>query len=277
MAAGGKGLNVARVAQALGADVQCAGFVAGYSGRLFMALAERDGLSGVWTSIEGETRSCIIVADRSRRDVSVINERGPQVTAEDWQRLYDDVTQAAAQADAICLSGSLPPGATPEGYTALLRALRDAGKTVWVDTSGASLQAALAVEGIRVKVNHEEAGALVNQRVDGVRAAIRVAQAIQEHTHDVVVLTLGKAGAVMLSDGDCYHARSPEVEAVSSVGSGDAFLAGLVTGYPTSPETGLAQAVAVGAANTLMYGGGRFSMDDYHRLLDATQVERVAG
>lgn len=275
MVAGGKGLNVARVAAALGAEVRCAGFVAGYAGRLFVALAEREGLAGEWTEIDGETRSCVIVADRSQRDVAVINERGPRVSADDWERFCGDVLRAAASAGTVCLCGSLPPGPSPEGYAALLQALVDAGKAVWVDTSGASLEAALGVPGIHVKVNHDEASALVGCAVGDVVSALDAAESIRRRTRGVVALTLGKSGAVMTTGAARYHARSPRVESISAVGSGDAFLAGLVTGFDTSPETGLAQAVAVGAANTLVYGGGRFAMGDYQRLLAAAQVEQV--
>jgi len=274
VAAGGKGLNAARAMRALGGDPVCAGFLGGHSGRLLAELAEHESLRCVWTWIEGETRTCVIVVDPEDGEATVINEPGPAVAADDWARLQADVLRASARADCVCLSGSLPPGASPNMLADLLRALRAAGQHVWVDMSGAALRAALTVEEVGLKVNSAEVGAVLDRAVAGVEAACEAACALRQRGAGPVVLTLGELGAVMATDSGAWWARPPAVNVLSAVGSGDVFLAGLVTALAAnaSPAEALRQAVAAGAANALSAGGGRFALDDFQALLAATQI-----
>ena len=249
VAAGGKGLNVARVAHTLGGTVTCAGFLGGHSGRLLADLAEQAGLAGAWTWIDGETRTCVIVVEPNGHDATVFNENGPPVTPSDWRRLHAQASEAAQSADVICLSGSLPPGSDPRDYADLLAALRPIGRPIWADTSGAALAAALTVAGIGIKVNGEEAGAI-----------------------------LGAAGAVLAGAGGSWHAQPPPVRIISTVGSGDAFLAGLAVGLTQAapPAEALRRAVAAGSANALSIGGGTIDRAQYDDLVARTTISVIA-
>jgi 1-phosphofructokinase family hexose kinase len=275
VAAGGKGMNVARVIRALGGQVRCAAFIAGYTGQLFAHLAQQEGLLGDWVSIDGETRCCIIVADRSAGDVSVLNEPGPAVTRANWLAMRDRLRGTSAEADTICFSGSLPPGTPLDVFTEVLSELRQQGKTVWVDTSGEPLRAALTVPGIHVKVNHEEASAVLDTPVRNLEDAGAAARQFTARTGGTVVLTLGKAGAVMSVGEKVLGAVPPQVKAISSVASGDSFLAGLLVGMMQSPEQALRCAVAAGTANALSYGGGQFAMEDYNRILERVEMREL--
>ena len=91
-------------------------------------------------------------------------------------------------------------------------------------------------------------------------------------------LTLGKAGAVLATAAGNWYAQSPGISAVSAVGSGDSFLAGLITSLDSGlpgPEA-LRRAAAAGAANALRSGAGVFTMQDFGALLDKTVVRSVA-
>lgn len=268
MAAGGKGLNVARVARALGGEIVCAGFLGGHSGRLVAELAEREGLHGAWTWIAGETRTCVIVIEPGGHDATVFNEVGPTTTPDDWRRLSLEVPQHAASAAAVCVSGSLPPGSDPRDYAGLLAALRPAERPVWVDTSGAALGAALEVPGVGIKVNGSEAAALVGAPIERPDQAAAAARALAQRTGGPVVLTLGGAGAVLADAAGTWHAQPPELRVVSTVGSGDAFLAGLVLALTRGEalSEALRRAAATGAANALLVGGGR---------IDAAQADEI--
>jgi 1-phosphofructokinase family hexose kinase len=274
IAAGGKGLNVARVVRALGGAATCAGFLGGHSGRLLAELAEREGLRGAWTWTASETRTCVIVVDSHGRDATVVNEPGLPVAPDDWARLTADVVDAAAAADYVCLSGSLPPGSPPDMFAGLLRALCDAGRPVWVDTSGPALAAALTVASVGIKVNGDEAGALLGGAIAQPEQALAAARALHQRTGGPVVLTLGGRGAVLASAAGSWHAHPPPLQIVSTVGSGDAFFAGLVVALASGlPEPqALCRAVAAGAANTLSIGGGRLAPADYEAILGQTTL-----
>jgi 1-phosphofructokinase family hexose kinase len=276
VAAGGKGLNVARVARMLGGTAACAGFLGGHSGRLVAELAEREGLSGAWTWIAGETRTCVILVEASGHDATVVNEPGPPVTTDDWRRLTDQIVSISG-ATTICLSGSLPPESDPRDYAALLARLRPAERPVWADTSGAALAAAAGVPRVAIKVNGDEAGELIGARVKAPAEAYAAARELHQRTGGPVVLTLGGAGAVLADAAGGWRARPPALQIVSSVGSGDAFLGGLVVaqdGGVSLPEA-LRHAVAAGAANALSVGGGRMELRQFRELLGHTSVAAI--
>jgi 1-phosphofructokinase len=271
--ASGKGINVARAIRTLGYEALCMGFLGGHIGRLVAELAEREGLSGNWTWIEGESRTATIIIDPDTdgSDATTVDEDGPTVSADDWARLHADVLRVAGHADCVCLCGSLPPGSPTEAFADLLRALKVVGRPIWVDSSGAALRTALAAGLTGIKVNSKEAGAILGDEVGGVEAAAKAATELQRMGSGTVVLTLGATGAVMVNETGGWWASPPPRQVVSTVGSGDAFLAGLVAALAagTPPAGALRQAVAVGAANTLSPGGGRFELSDF----DAALVE----
>jgi len=269
---GGKGMNVARAVRRLGGESLCAGFVGGHEGRYMAQLVEQEGLPSRWTWIEGDTRTCTIVADPEAGQASVFNEFGPTVTADDWRRLQADMLAAAPELDMFCISGSLPLESPIESYQALIRALAETGKPVWVDTSGKSLRAAMALQGIGIKVNGEEAGEILRRDIADVESAADAAGEIGQKTGSPVVLTLGADGAVLVDHSGRWHAKPPPIRPVNAVASGDSFLAGLVValnqGKPASEA--LRWAVAAGTANALNVGGAQIRMEDFQRMVMET-------
>jgi 1-phosphofructokinase family hexose kinase len=277
-AAGGKGVNVARAAAILGGDAACAGFVAGHSGRLLVDLLRAEGLASRWTALEPddgrETRNCLILVDADSGQVTVINEHGPTVSAADWQRLTADIGALAESAGAVALCGSLPPGSPLDAFAALIAATRDSGTPVWVDTSGGALRAAL-IPGARIKVNHEEAAALLGVDVPQTPQAVAaVANGIQRVTGAPVVITRGADGALYVDGVTALLATPPRVKAASAVGSGDSFLAGLLVALERgdTPADALRLAVGAGAANAMSVGGARFTQPDALRLAAETRI-----
>lgn len=273
-AAGGKGINVARAIRLLGGEATCAGFIGGHTGRLIVELAEREGLKSSWTWIEGETRTCVIIADPHTGEPTVINDQGPRVAEEDWKRLHTHVLYAANTASAVCFSGSLPPKPPLDSFVSLLEKLVRAQKQVWVDTSGKPLEAACAISGVTIKANAEEIAAAAGQPIDMPESAYAAAQRIRQRGPARVVVTLGAQGAALADAQGGWYAAPPRIQAISAVGSGDCFLAGMVNAFQngSSPADALAQGVAAGAANALTVGGGQFALSDYRRILAQIEV-----
>jgi 1-phosphofructokinase len=277
VAAGGKGLNVARSLHALGSQARCAGPLGGHNGRLFAELAAREGIDGLWTWAEGETRICTILVE-SAGESTGIYERGQALAPASWARFCDDMLRAADEASAICLCGSLPPGVQPASYADAIAALRAIGLPLWVDTSGPALEAAVAARPSAIKVNAEEAAALLGTPIADVTSALAAAGAIRARGIATVALTLGRAGAVLLDADGAWLATPPPIQAVSAVGSGDALLAGLLHARATgaSAAEALRYAVATGAANAAAPGAGRFTSRDVAELLATTRLAPLA-
>lgn len=276
--AGGKGLNVARATSRLGGRPRCGGFLGGHSGSLLAELAQQEGLPGTWTRIQGETRTCVILVDPGTGESTVINEPGPTVQAKDWDQFQTDVVPLAGEASCICLSGSLPPGSPDGVLTRLVQALPNSAAPIWIDSSGRGLQEALAANRAGIKVNGEEAGAVLGMQVENARQAIQAASRLRSLGARAVVLTIGREGAILMDEkGRSWLSQPPEVRAVNTVGSGDAFLAGLAVAIENgvSAAEALRSATAAGTANVIASGGGHLSYADYERLLAAVSLVAI--
>jgi 1-phosphofructokinase family hexose kinase len=272
--AGGKGLNVARVARTLGLPARVCGPLAGTNGRRIATLAEAEGFDARWCWLaEGESRICMLVIDQDAPDTLVINERGPATSAADWEALARLVTAEASQVSAIAVSGSLPPGVAASKLAMLLREL-SGRSTIYLDTSGAALRDALDLPLALLKVNAEELGEALGAPIATPAEARAAATHVRSRGPAAVIVTLGRHGAVAVDTSGAWLARSPEIAALSAVGSGDALLAGAAAAL--ADGRGLAEAlrlgVACGAANTLVVGAGVVRPDDVARLRAATTL-----
>ena len=282
VAAGGKGINVARAVRVLGGEAVCAGLLGGHGGRQIAHLAKAEGLTGAWTWMAGESRTCTIVISSARGDATVFNEPGPSISGEDWNRLRADVASQATTSgrpggpQCVCLCGSLPLGVPPQAPGDLIQDVRRSGTPIWVDTSKAYLRASLAARPSGLKVNAAEAGDVLGLTIDSPSMAIEAAERLRQMGIATVVITLGEQGAILVSEAGRWWAKPPNLEIVSSVGSGDVFLAGLVTGLVagSTPAEALRRAVAAGAANALQPGGGIFSQTDFEQLLPNVILQR---
>ena len=134
--AGGKGLNVSRVAAQLGEDVTAMGFVGGHIGQYFESLITQPRIRKAFTRVESETRSCINGWDMEKNLSTEYLEPGAPVTAPEVERFLADFARQLPGADAVALSGSVPQGVPADCYATLIGLCRQAGKPVLLDTSG---------------------------------------------------------------------------------------------------------------------------------------------
>jgi 1-phosphofructokinase family hexose kinase len=278
VAAGGKGINVARAVKTLGSQPLCGGFLGGFSGQSLEQMVHEEGLPARWTWLDNrETRTCVILVDPDAPLTSVINEPGPLLDQNDWAHLHDDLLLAAAETSTVCFCGSLPPGSPLDTFGNLIAGLIAAGKQVWVDTSGAPLQAVWRIPQLAIKINDEEAAALMNRPIRDLTDSAVVARSMVEQTGQCVVITMGAKGAVLVNQDEAWHAVPPQVTIKSGVGSGDSFLAGLLVALSCGQSygTALAQATAAGTANALSIGAGRFTKLEFDHILKQVQVAQL--
>lgn len=108
--AGGKGLNVSKVAAKLGEPVTAMGFIGGFNGQYLVSLISEPLVRPAFTPVAGETRCCINCWDLSDGRSTEYLEPGEPVTEEDIRRFLSDFDAALPQADAVSISGSVPKG-----------------------------------------------------------------------------------------------------------------------------------------------------------------------
>jgi 1-phosphofructokinase family hexose kinase len=277
---GGKGLNVARAAHALGGDVVAVALLGGHAGRWVREALAAEGVAVRVARVAAETRACLSVADRGTRELTEFYEEGEPISEDEWAGLEETTLSLLPSATWMTLSGSLPPDAPPDGYQRLIDLARVRGVSTALDARGELLAAALTAGPDLVKVNAEEAAELVERPVTSVSEAASAARTIRERaggTGHSAVVTRGAEGAVLAAaDATCWHGQLRE-HAPYPVGSGDAFLGGLVVALDRGSAwpAALALALGAGAANAELAGAGRLDAARASSLSVHANVERA--
>ncbi len=277
---GGKGNNVARVLTILGHQSVATGFTGGHAGRFIEESLGELGIEPAFVPVAGELRVCLTIVETETGIISEIREPGLAVTDQDADDLLDLVCRLATGVEVVVVSGSLAPGLSPEFYARLLGALRGLGACVAFDSSGDGLRRGLAGQPDLVKPNTAELEGLLG-RAGSVTELI--AFACQELIGSVlaaeatVLLSLGAAGAILIRAERAWQAMAPAVDAVNTVGCGDALLAGYLDARSRAAgdREALAQAVAVGTAAALQEAIGVVSPADVERLRRTVRVSEV--
>jgi 1-phosphofructokinase family hexose kinase len=231
---GGKGLNVARAARALGVPAALVAFVPGHTGRAAAALIAEEGVTLQGVSTPGELRSTAVILEPDGR-ATVLNEPGPMLDEERWVALEGVIDDALADHGVLVCSGSLPPGAPVDGYARLAARARDAGKCAVVDANGPVLAEALKAHPHAVTPNLAEAEGLLHGRADeAVEAsadardrALAAAHALVHRGASAAIVTAAAAGAAVAWDGDPVWLQAPRAHARNPIGAGDVLTSAL--------------------------------------------------
>ena len=264
--AGGKALNAARAAHALGADVHAVALLGGHTGRWVAAALEAEGVRCDGVPGPGETRICLSVSDGGA--LTEFYEPGPELDEAHWAALEETFARVAGDAPWAGVAGSLPPGAPVDGPARLLRVAREAGARVALDVSGEALRLALAEGPDFVKVNAHEAAELGIASAEALReTAMRGAGGAVGGRDGMAPAAPGFAAAIThgadgmelaTPDGEVLRAVPPRLGAYP-VGSGDSALGGFLAKLDagaTGAEA-LDGAARAAAANAQVPGAGR--------------------
>lgn len=273
---GGKSSNVARAAKTLGLPAMVIGWIGGHAGNFIEAALQEEGIQTSFIHTKLESRTCLSVVDPVNGTLTEIYERGRPVEAAQIQDLIELYKQWLPRVEMVTLGGSITAGAPPRLFADLARLAREAGARAILDTSGEALRLGIA-EGrpYMLKCNRAELTEATGQTLNDMQDLKRVMRELSADKDMLVVVTLGAAGAAAVENGRFWSAQAPQIKAVSAVGSGDAFLAGLAYGILAGQpfEECLRLAVAAGSANALRLGAGRLDIADVEKLLVDVRVE----
>lgn len=225
---GGKGINVARVITALGGEVFIGGFVGGLNGEKIKALLKEEQLQTNFIQIEGESRICLTVTNQETKEMTELLEEGPAIQRLEWQQMLKWIELQACHSEYFVLSGSLPKGVPTDAYATIIRLLKQKGVRVALDTSGEALKQGVAAVPFAIKPNEEEIVQLIGNPVEGQEDLIQAGEKLQQLGIEHVCFSLGEKGALFINSSGVYKVNAPTIQVVNTVGSGDAFLGGLI-------------------------------------------------
>ena len=244
--AGGKGINVARVASELGINVFATGFLAGKPGLFVKYVLDQEGVPHSFIGVPGETRLNILI-ENADGPPTTFNERGPEISKASWDELLDTICSRIESFEYVAMGGSIPPGLGPEAFGEIVSAV---GKPCVADADGEPMKIALSRKPFMVKPNRQEAERLLGVTIGDAVQALDAARELRNRGVAVAIVSIGKDGAVLSSDEGDFIAEPPRVDVVSTVGAGDSLIGGFLYGLEKrmSHEDCLRWGVAAGAA-----------------------------
>jgi 6-phosphofructokinase 2 len=275
---GGGGVNVARVVKRFGGDVDAVFPIGGMTGQLLRRLVEDERIPNRVIEVDAETREDVSVTELSTGNQYRFVLPGMPLRESEWRRCLDVLAATQPPPKFIVGSGSLPPGVPNDFYAQAAGIARSLGAKFILDTSGAPLVAALQHGVYLIKPNLREmrdlAGVeLVNQD-DWIIAA---REYINAGKVEIVALSLGHLGALMVTRDQALRSPALPIKPVSAVGAGDSFLGALV--FSLAKGDSLADAfrlgVAAGSAALIHEGTELCQPDDVRRLLAMVTIERA--
>jgi 1-phosphofructokinase len=226
--AGGKGINVAATLAGLGHAVTALGFLGRDNAEVFTTFFARLGIEDRCLRLPGATRVGIKIFDPLLGETTDINFPGLPPAGADLATLRAQLACLGDSGSWCVLAGSLPPGVAPELYAEFIRMLKARGVRAVVDTSGEALRAALRGAPDIIKPNQHELEVLVGCSLPTEAAVIGSARELVAGGVRLVVVSRGAAGACFVTADEVVVARPPAVKVGSTVGAGDAMVAGVV-------------------------------------------------
>ena len=278
---GGKAAHVAMVAISLGLDVMWVGFLGGAAGVECEVGLSAFGVTLTVIRTQCETRVNLELIS-SDGTVTEILEPGGAVSEGEVERLLATCRDIFAESDSgtqIAMSGSLPPGAPIDLYAELIQMAHLYGCRALLDTSGEALRHGLRAGPDLVKPNRSEASSFAGWEILNTQTAVDVAQKLFDASAQSVAISLGPEGMLWQRSADSHPfiSQPPPIAECSSVGCGDAALAGFAVAYEQGlgDEETLSLATACGRANCVADAPGRVDGRDVYRLAEEKLARRV--
>lgn len=270
---GGGGLNVARVADALGARVMAVFPAGGATGDVVADMLEATGLPSRLVPIAESTRESFTVNERLTERQFRFVLPGPLLSASEQQTCLDQLFSAAATADFVVASGSLPPGVSPDFYNRIADVCARTDTRLIIDASGSALQHLTGAKVFLLKPSIRELRECLGRELLDEAEQVAAARALIDRrcAHNVLV-SLGAQGALLVTADGAQRFPAVVVPSGSGVGAGDAMVAGIACGlsrgWPLCKSVRLG--VAAGAAMLMTPGTACCTRDDVERLFDIT-------
>ena len=253
---GGKGFNVSRLLKGMEESSIAVGFLGGNAGELLQNGLQGLGIGTDFVWVAGETRTNVSIVTQTHDHYIKVNEKGPLVDADKQKELLEKIDTLAKQGDWWVLAGSMPPGVANDFYARIVNVLNKHEANAVLDTTGEALRLGCAEKPYLIKPNTEEVHALTGMPVDSTTEIAAAAAELRKMGVQNVVISMGKAGALMQSAEETWLTHSPKIQEKNPIGAGDSMVGGLVWALTQglALKESLGWGVASGAATASLSG-----------------------
>lgn len=274
---GGKGINVSRVLRELGRESLATGLAPGSLGRFIEHSLLDQGILCDFVHTRGQTRTNLTVVDDAAHETTLLSYRGPETDPRHVRTLETRLRRYLSADDWLVVAGSIPPPIEAREYAHLIDLGNQRGSHTVLDADADALAAGLTGRPELVKANHHEVERLLGKTLDDDNMLLDAAQEMRDAGAATAVVTAGERGAVVVGEAGVWWSWPPETVVVSTVGAGDALLAGLLLKLEEDAglEQGLRWGTAAGASACLTPGTQLCQHNDVERLLPEVRIERT--
>lgn len=228
--AGGKGVNIARLLRQFDIEVSATGFLGSDNAEIFEKLFLDTRIEDCFVRIPGTTRTGIKILDPETRSTTDLNFPGLSPQPDHLEELFSVVEQQLHDSAAVIIAGSLPPGVAPVIVGEMVSMVKNRGVKVYVDTSGEPLSCAIEARPSFIKPNLDEFSEYLGRPLKGRGEILDEAKKLISTGIETVVVSLGERGALFVEQDTSYFMTPPKIEAVSTVGAGDAVVGTMAAG-----------------------------------------------
>ncbi len=270
--AGGGGVNVSRAIKKLGGKSLLLYPAGGLTGRRLQELLDEEGLNHQPFPIKGVNRENLVILEESTGLQYRFGMPGPQLQKEEWESFLRELASMEPAPDYVVASGSLPPGTPADFYAQVARVGKQRGTKTIVDVSGEALNEALREGVFLIKPNIREFRELVGKEIkEGSQIRDAARKMVESGQCEVLAISLGAAGALVVSQELTERILPPTVPIISKVGAGDSMVAGIVLSLASGKplRESLLFGVAAGTAAVMTPGTELCQREDAQRLYES--------
>jgi len=268
---GGGGVNVCRAIKKLGGNSGLLYPAGGLTGKRLQELLDEEGLNHRPFPIDGMIRESLVILEESTGRQYRFGMPGPKLRKKEWEQFLQELSAIEPSPDYVVASGSLPLGVPPDFYAQVARVGKKKGTKTIVDVSGQALKQALEEGVFLIKPNVREFRELVGEEIkEESQIKEEARKMVKSGLCEVMVISLGAGGALLVSEDFAEHILPPTVPIISKVGAGDSMVAGitlsLARGKPLRES--VLFGVAAGTAAVMTPGTELCRREDTERLFE---------
>lgn len=271
--AGGKSVDVSKVLNNFGVDNIALGFVGGFAGRELEGRLLNEGVHTDFVRVSGETRTNIVIHEKDTGKQLAFNARGPEIKPSELMQIIEQL-ETLPCADLVAIGGSMPPGVSPQICRKIITMMKRCEAKVSLDVDGEALRQGIKAHPNIIKPNVHELSELVGREISNMDEIVAAAREINRQGVEIVLVSMGARGILLVADSQEYIAIPPEVVVEGTIGAGDSSVAGFIYGLVQGRDLKecLIYAAAAGTATTLHQGTALGEKVDFERLVPQVKL-----
>jgi 1-phosphofructokinase len=275
--AGGKGVNCARMLKKLGVDTSVITLLGGTTGDIVKCVLDKEGIPVECVITDKPTRTCICIEEGTGIPPTTLNERGGPIEHSELVSLFELAKDISRKSSYVVFGGSVPTGINQDVYKVLIDIASAGGAKSILDADGEALAIGMKARPFMIKPNLDEVERLLGLEFESQSDVARAALTLGEQGIELVVISMGKQGAIACYQDLIYHASVPAIKCISTIGSGDSMVAGMLCALEQGADISdaLKLGCAAGAATAMSGGTDIGSKEDVDKLLNDVKVAKI--